>query len=203
MGMPAAKQNDLITAVPFDMHIVMVPSPGGPVPIPLPHPFIGMLDTALSADVKIGGMPAATKDSIAHQTVPHIPTPPGTAFQKPPMNEGKVMMGSMTVKINGKDAARMGDTCMTCNDPSDLPVGKVMVVQMILVFIGDGGGGGGGGDASGGSGAVDSASASGAAAGGGAGSESSAEDEDHWVQFDTEDSSGRPVGGAGYEFEEP
>ena len=30
MGQPAAKQGDQITAV--DMHIVMVPSPGGPVP---------------------------------------------------------------------------------------------------------------------------------------------------------------------------
>ena len=36
MGQPAAKQGDQIVAT--DTHIVLVPSPGGPVPTPLPHP---------------------------------------------------------------------------------------------------------------------------------------------------------------------
>ena len=45
MGQPAAKQGDQMTAV--DMHIVMVPSPGGPVPTPLPHPFMGIIDGLL------------------------------------------------------------------------------------------------------------------------------------------------------------
>ena len=37
MGQPAAKQGDHITAI--DTHIIMIPSPGGPVPTPLPHPI--------------------------------------------------------------------------------------------------------------------------------------------------------------------
>jgi uncharacterized Zn-binding protein involved in type VI secretion len=122
--MPAAKQNDMVVGV--DIHIVMVPSPGGPIPTPLPHPFSGKLDAALSTDVQIMGMAAAMVDSLAHAMPPHIPTPPGTAFQKPPKNEAKVFLGSATVLINGKPAARMGDKAMTCNDPSDLPIGTVI-----------------------------------------------------------------------------
>lgn len=132
MGPPAAKQNDQVVAT--DTHIVMVPSPGGPVPTPLPHPFTGMLDGALSSDVNIEGMPAATVDSTATNTPSHIPTPPGVSFQSPPSNQATVIMGSGTVNINGKAAARNGDTAETCNDPADAPVGTVVAVS--TVFIG-------------------------------------------------------------------
>ena len=63
MANPAAKQGDQIVAT--DIHIVMIPTPGGPVPTPLPHPFVGQLDGSLSSDVKIEGKPAATKGSTA------------------------------------------------------------------------------------------------------------------------------------------
>ena len=130
MGQPAAKQGDKVMAT--DTHIVMIPSPGGPVPTPLPHPFIGMIDGNLSSDVKIMGMPAATVDSTASNMPPHIPQ--GGPFQKPPSNKATIKLGSATVKINGKMAARNSDTAMTCNDPADLPVGKVIAVG--TVFIG-------------------------------------------------------------------
>jgi uncharacterized Zn-binding protein involved in type VI secretion len=45
-------------------------------------------------------------------------------------------MGSATVMINNKPAARMGDTAMTCNDPAPLPIGKVMVAGPPKVLIG-------------------------------------------------------------------
>lgn len=97
-------------------HQVMVPSPGGPVPTPLPHPFTGIIDQALSGDVNVMGQPAATKDSQASNTPPHIPTPPGTSFQSPPDDLATINSGSATVKINGKPAARMGDTAETCDE---------------------------------------------------------------------------------------
>ena len=112
MGQPAAKQGDQIVAV--DTHIVMVPSPGGPVPTPLPHPFAGVINGNLSSDVKIMGMAAATQDSTADNTPPHIPTPPGTGFQSPPANKGTITLGSQTVRINGKSAARNGDIAASC-----------------------------------------------------------------------------------------
>jgi uncharacterized Zn-binding protein involved in type VI secretion len=131
MGQPAAKQDDQIVAT--DTHIVIVPG-SPPTPTPLPHPFTGIINGDLSSDVKIMGKPAATVDSTADNTPAHIATPPGTSFQKPPSNKGKVQIGSATVKINGKAAARNGDKAMTCNDPADLPAGTVVAVG--TVFIG-------------------------------------------------------------------
>ncbi|NEP23517.1 MAG: hypothetical protein F6J94_16155 [Moorea sp. SIO1F2] len=131
MGQPAAKQGDQITAV--DTHIVIVPGTP-PTPTPLPHPFAGIINGNLSSDVNIMGMPAATVDSTADNTPPHIPSPPGTSFQNPPANRGTIKIGSQTVKINGKAAARNGDIAETCNDPADLPIGQVIAVG--TVFIG-------------------------------------------------------------------
>ncbi|HEX6904122.1 MAG TPA: PAAR domain-containing protein [Thermoanaerobaculia bacterium] len=132
MGQPAAKQGDQIVAT--DTHIVMVPSASGAVPTPLPHPFTGLLNGKLSSDVKIMGLSAATVGSTADNSPPHLPTAPGTSFQKPPANKGTIKAGSATVKINGKQAARNGDVADTCNDPSDLPAGSVVAAG--TVFIG-------------------------------------------------------------------
>ena len=129
MGQPAAKEGDQIMAT--DIHIIMIPSPGGPVPTPLPHAFAGMLDGGLSSDVKIMGMAAATVDSTATNTPSHIPQ--GGSFQSPPSDKGTITMGSATVKINGKDAARNGDMAETCNEPADLPVGQVMASGTVMI----------------------------------------------------------------------
>ncbi|HET7863799.1 MAG TPA: PAAR domain-containing protein [Burkholderiaceae bacterium] len=130
MGQPAAKKGDQVLAT--DTHIVMIPAAPSPVPTPLPHPFTGIIDGGLSADVNILGMAAATVDSTASNTPPHIPQ--GGPFQSPPSNQATVKAGSPTVKINGKMAARHGDTASTCNDPADLPAGTVLAAG--TVFIG-------------------------------------------------------------------
>jgi uncharacterized Zn-binding protein involved in type VI secretion len=131
MGQPAAKEGDKITAV--DTHIVLVPSPTGTVPTPLPHPFSGALNGSLSGNVNVMGKKAATVDSTADNSPAHTATPPGTSFQTPPANKGTVKTGSSSVKINGKAAARNGDTAETCNDPQDLPAGKVVAAGTVLI----------------------------------------------------------------------
>jgi len=123
MGMPAAKEGDQIVS-PADIHLVQIPSPSGPITVPLPHPFKGELTKALSSNVKIMGKPAATKDSWGENNPKHVPM--GMKFVKEPTNKGTVFLGSLTVKINGKQAARSGDMVLTCNDPVDLPVGKII-----------------------------------------------------------------------------
>ena len=128
MGQPAAKQNDQIIGT--DIHIVLVP--GGP-PTPLPHPFTGIITGNLSSNVNIMGCPAATVDSTADNVPPHLPTPPGTSFQKLPSNKATIKVGSPTVNINGKMAARNGDSAMTCNDPADMPSGTVIAVGTVLI----------------------------------------------------------------------
>ncbi len=114
-----------------DIHIIMIPTPGGPVPTPLPHPFTGQLDGALSANVNIQGKPAAVVGSTATNTPAHIPQ--GGPFQKPPTNRATVQLGSQRVFIGGKPAARNGDKAITCNDPADLPVGTVVAVGNVMI----------------------------------------------------------------------
>ena len=129
MGQPAAKEGDKIVAT--DIHIVMIPSPGGPIPTPLPNPFVGTLDGKLSADVKFDGKAAATQGSTATNSPAHIPA--GGPFQSPPKDKGEVLLGSATVYVNGKPVARNGDVALTCNDPSDLPGGTVISVGTVMV----------------------------------------------------------------------
>lgn len=129
MAQPAAKQGDQIVGT--DTHIIMIPSPGGPVPTPLPHPFNGIIDGNLSSNVKIMGLPAATINSTATNTPPHIPQ--GGPFQAPPSNRATIILGSATVLINGQGAARNGDTANTCNDPADMPVGTVVATGTVMI----------------------------------------------------------------------
>jgi uncharacterized Zn-binding protein involved in type VI secretion len=115
---PAARQNDPVTGT--DTHILMVPSPGGPVPTPTPLPFAGTLVGNLSTDVYVNNLPAAVQGSTAQNAPVHIAPPPAT-FSRPPTNQGRVVAGSPTVLVNGKPFARVGDPVMTCNDPVDAP----------------------------------------------------------------------------------
>jgi uncharacterized Zn-binding protein involved in type VI secretion len=87
---PAARMGDTVTG--SDTHVIMVPSPGGPVPTPTPMPF-----------------------------------------QVPPTNQGTISKGSATVLINGKPAARTGDTVLTCNDPAPAPVGTIEATSTVMI----------------------------------------------------------------------
>lgn len=131
MGQPAAKQGDQVLST--DTHIVMVVAGPSLVPTPLPHPFVGKITGSTIATVKLSGQPAAVVGSTADNSPEHIPTPPGVSFQVPPSNKSTIQMGSATVKIGGKQAARNADTSITCNDPADAPVGKVIAVGTILI----------------------------------------------------------------------
>lgn len=131
MAQPAAKANDQVTAT--DIHIVLVPAGPSLVPTPLPHVFAGILAGSLAPTVTIAGQAAAVVGSTADNTPAHLPTPPGTSFQKPPQNRATVQVGSATVLIGGQPAARNGDVALTCNDPADLPVGTVVAAGTVLV----------------------------------------------------------------------
>jgi uncharacterized Zn-binding protein involved in type VI secretion len=128
MGQPAAKKGDKVHAL--DTHIVKLPNGAF---TPLPHPFVGTLDGGLSRNVTILGQPAATEESTARIDSPHVPTPPGVAFQKGPANQATIFAGSKTVRINGKPAARNGDLATTCNDPVDLPKGTVQAKGSVTI----------------------------------------------------------------------
>jgi uncharacterized Zn-binding protein involved in type VI secretion len=127
MSQPAAKQGDRVTAT--DTHLIQ--PPGTAPPTPVPHSFSGIIDGALSSDVTVARMAAATVQSTATNTPPHVPQ--GGSFVNPPSNKATIVAGSGTVLINGKPAARSGDTATTCNDPVDLPAGTVVASGTVII----------------------------------------------------------------------
>lgn len=126
MSKPVAKQGDRVVAV--DTHLV-IPETGGP-PVAVQLPFEGVLDSNLSPDVLAEHRPVALVDSLAHQTPGHVVAP--KSFAKPPTNQARVVIGAPTVLANHRPVARSDDTAETCNDPVDLPVGKVIASGTVI-----------------------------------------------------------------------
>ena len=118
--MIAAKFGDPVIGI--DIHRVMVPTPAGPVPTPLPHPFIGVVFDPLGAAmtaamgavfgggglVLINGMPCANAGTEV-KGFRHVPTPPGVAPDPGdiPANEGTLVTGSKTVLFGGASQSRL------------------------------------------------------------------------------------------------
>lgn len=113
-----------------DTHVILVPSPAGPVPTPLPMPFSGALSADLSATVMVDGLAAAVVGSGADNLPPHLPM--GGPFQTPPANKGSISQGSETILFDGKAVARAGDPVTCCNDPSDTDTGAVIAVGTVI-----------------------------------------------------------------------
>lgn len=112
--MIAAKHFDPVMGI--DIHIIQPP---GPVPpIPVPHPFVGMLVDAIEyapyigGTVKVNGMMRGVAGT-GGKAVPHIPI--GGAFVPPiPSNDCTQFMGSQTVAFDADPAARLGDMVLSC-----------------------------------------------------------------------------------------
>jgi uncharacterized Zn-binding protein involved in type VI secretion len=125
----AAKLNDQVVGT--DTHVILVVTPGGTVPTPVPHPFSGTITGGCSTNVFIDGQPAAVVGSAATNNPPHAPQ--GGSFQTPPTNAGTVFQGSTSVFINGKPAARVTDPVQTCNDPSPAPTSKIVGTSTVQI----------------------------------------------------------------------
>ena len=110
------KQFDIVMGV--DIHIVQPP---GPVPpLPIPHPFIGIVFDPMEfvpmigASILVSGVPRAQAGTAVKAVPPHIPI--GGVFVKPPSNDGEVFMGSLTIPAEGEPLAFMGSPVLTCQD---------------------------------------------------------------------------------------
>ncbi len=134
--MIAAKQMDPVMGI--DIHIIQPP---GPVPpLPIPHPFIGMvLDPVdcmpmVGATIMVNGMPRATAGTGCKNIPPHIPI--GGTFIKPPGNEGEVFMGSATVLADGSPLSFMAVPVLSCSDvgmpPPPRPTKKGSPASLML-----------------------------------------------------------------------
>ena len=136
--MPAATHLDPVVGI--DVHIIQPP---GPVPpIPVPHPYVGIVfDPAdyvpiIGSTVKINGMHRAIAGTAGKAVPPHIPI--GGVFVKPPGNEDENFMGSSTVSLDGDAAAYMGLPCLSCSDigmpppPRVNPKKKTKIKSLVL-----------------------------------------------------------------------
>jgi len=129
----------------IDIHLIQPPGPVPPVPVP--HPFIGIVFDPLglavgmaisgavaafggsfSGPVLINGMPAANTGTAVKGMPVHVPI--GGVFVNPPSNEGTIITGSKTVHILGTSGARLTSMAITCNDPINLPTSVVMSIPM-------------------------------------------------------------------------
>lgn len=122
MGEPVAKKGDRV--VGMDTHVVLIPSPAGSVPTPLPSPFSGKLSEGLSSTVFVDGEPAALVGSGADNQPAHMPI--GGPFQSQPADHGTVSSGSTVTLADGVGLARNNDPVECCNDPSDQDTGHVV-----------------------------------------------------------------------------
>jgi len=126
MGQPAAKEGDSIEGK--DTHYIIsvslnITPPGKPGTFT----FDGIIDGNLSENVYIMKNRAATVESTATNEPNHIEIddkmlPKDAKFMGEPSNEATIKAGSSSVFIDGKAAARNGDTANTCNDLSGVPV---------------------------------------------------------------------------------
>ena len=129
----AAKFFDVVIGV--DLHMVVVPGLG---PVPLPHPFVGIvfdpagaaLGSLTGGAVFVNGIRAANTGTAVKAVIKHIPTPPGVSFAPNdiPGNEGTIVTGSKTVSFGGSSAARLGSMVTTCNFPVNLPTSTLIAI---------------------------------------------------------------------------
>jgi RHS repeat-associated protein len=129
----------------LDIHIVLVPTPAGPVPTPVPQPFVGMVfdpvGLALGAAmgmalgggpglVLVNNLPVTNAGTAVTNllTLPHLPVP-GVAFAKgKPGNDAELFFGSLNVSLGGSLGVRLGDIAMSCSDPVRLPTSLVLAI---------------------------------------------------------------------------
>ncbi|HEX4473778.1 MAG TPA: DUF6531 domain-containing protein [Polyangiaceae bacterium] len=119
-----------------DIHILLVPTPAGPVPTPLPLPFTGIvLDPAGAAinmalggsTVLVGGMPATHCGTAVMNLPPHLPVP-GPPEEGKFDNDAKLLFGALNVSICGNLAVRLGDIALSCGDPTRMPTSTVLAI---------------------------------------------------------------------------
>jgi len=112
----AGKQFDMVMGV--DIHIIQPPGPVPPVPIP--HPFIGIVFDPMEfvpiigASILVNGLPRAQAGTTVKCVPPHIPL--GGVFVKPPSNDGEIYMGSQIVNGDNEPIPSLGTPVLTCQD---------------------------------------------------------------------------------------
>lgn len=114
--------------------VCKTPSPGGPVPIPYPNMAMSMQLTKGSTKTKVSGMPAAVMNSEVPMSSGNEA---GTAGGGVVSNcfKGKCVfkMGSMKVKIEGKNAMILTSMVGHNGANANMPAGTQIAPAQVLV----------------------------------------------------------------------
>jgi uncharacterized Zn-binding protein involved in type VI secretion len=113
VGNPAAVAGDQITGL-CPIHLVPGPPVGNPIPSPAPLPFAAPLTIGLATSVLVGGQPVAVAQSSGLNTPPHVGLHPTDPFLAPPVQQGQVLVGSMTVLAENRGVAYTGCQVVQC-----------------------------------------------------------------------------------------
>lgn len=109
MGTPAAILMDKIVGI-CTTHLIPNPATGLPQPAP-PMPFSAPITLQLATTVFITSKPAGVVGSFGYNTPPHVGLHPADPHMVPLNQIGRVVVGSPSVFIQSKPAARTGSMC--------------------------------------------------------------------------------------------
>ncbi|MFO0615245.1 MAG: PAAR domain-containing protein [Polyangiaceae bacterium] len=125
---PVAKRGDRVVGV--DTHVILVPSPGGPIPRPTPMPFDGEIVERPGATVFVENEDLALEAGTAQNRPGHVPI--GGTFQTPPSNMATLSSGSASVFAENRAVARSKDPARCCNDVPDDETGHVLANSTVF-----------------------------------------------------------------------
>jgi RHS repeat-associated protein len=119
--LPANKHLDPIVGV--DIHIVLIPTPAGPVPTPLPHPFVGMVMDPMDYIPIVGATVLVNKIPRGNSTTAgmlgtkiHIPLGGPHQMAATIGHDSANFFGSSRVVCEGSYMSASGFMVMSCND---------------------------------------------------------------------------------------
>ena len=114
--------------------VCKTPSPGGPVPIPYPNVAMSAQLTKGSTKTKVAGMPAAVMNSeISMSSGDEAGTAGGGVISSKFKGNCVYKMGSMKVKIEGKNAMILTSMIGHNGSNANMPAGTHIAPGQVLV----------------------------------------------------------------------
>jgi hypothetical protein len=126
MPAPIIVMNDKVTGT-CPNHLMPGPV-GNPQSAP-PMPFSAQLTLGLCTTVLAGGRPVAVMGASGYNLPPHMGLHLSDPYLAPPMQVGRVLMGSATVTAGGQPVANATSSATCCLVPGSL----VPTVTTVLV----------------------------------------------------------------------
>ncbi|CUU59581.1 hypothetical protein Ga0074812_12951 [Parafrankia irregularis] len=122
MSAPVVVAGDRITGM---CAVHQIPGPAGaPILSPAPLPFSAPVTMGLSTTVFVGGQPVALESSTGTNLPPHVGLHVSDPYLVPAAQQGRVLSGSGTVRVEGRGVAYSGCPVTQCAQMTAMIVGS-------------------------------------------------------------------------------